>query len=176
MGRYLKFVTHHTPHKYTHMQVLKRSQYLLLQTASPDALVQLKHSPLSDQREELLRVYFQQHHGSLEDFLVHHLQMNGTQGESLLMQVHSDHGRAGGGEGRLRSSCPSSYTSNLKILLYHEMIATNINLTTSRSQHTATSSHMMNLLVLPMPFSWTSPTSMHIPCKNLTQNLISPAE
>lgn len=106
-----EFVAHHTPHKYTHMQVLKRSQYLLLQTASPDALVRLKHSPLADQREELLRVYFQQHHGSLEDFLAHHLQMNGTQGESLLMQVHCDRRRVGGGGGGLRCSYPGLYTS-----------------------------------------------------------------
>ena len=88
------------------MQVLKRSQYLLLQTASPDALVRLKHSPLADQRKELLRVYFQQHHGSLEDFLAHHLQMNGTQGESLLMQVHSDHGRVGGWERWIKVQLP----------------------------------------------------------------------
>ena len=70
------------------MQVLKRSQYLLLQTASPDALFRLEHSPLADQTEELLELYFQQqHHGSLEDFLAHHLQRNGISRESLLMQV-----------------------------------------------------------------------------------------
>ena len=73
-------------HIYT--QVLKRSQYLLLQTASPDALVRLEQSPLADQKEELLELYFQrQHHNSLEDFLAHHLQRNGTRGENLLMQV-----------------------------------------------------------------------------------------
>ena len=74
----------HTPHT----QVLKRSQYLLLQTASPDALVRLEQSSLADQKEELLELYFQrQHHNSLEDFLAHHLQKNGTRGENLLMQV-----------------------------------------------------------------------------------------
>lgn len=69
---------------------------MLLQTASPDALIRLKHSPLADQREELLKVYFQQHRGSLEDFLAYHLQTNGTQGESLLMQVDCDSGRVKG--------------------------------------------------------------------------------
>ena len=70
------------------MQVLKQSQYLLLQTASPDALVRLEQSPLADQKEELLELYFKrQHHNSLEDFLAHHLQRNGTRGENLLMQV-----------------------------------------------------------------------------------------
>ena len=86
---YMNFhVTHHTSHTHMHTQVLKRSQYLLLQTASPDALVRLEQSPLTDQKEELLELYFQQqHHNSLEDFLAHHLQRNGTRGESLLMQV-----------------------------------------------------------------------------------------
>ena len=78
--------TCHTPTN-AHTQVVKRSQYLLLQTACPDALVRLEHSSLAAKREELLRVYFQQHHGSLEEFLAHHLQRCGTQGESLLMQV-----------------------------------------------------------------------------------------
>ena len=78
----------YTPNVHTRLQVLKRSQYLLLQTASPDALFRLENSPLADQREELLELYFQQqHHGSLEDFLAHHLQRKGTSGESLLMQV-----------------------------------------------------------------------------------------
>ena len=61
---------------------------MLLQTASPDALVRLEQSPLADQKEELLELYFQrQDHNSLEDFLAHHLERNGTQGENLLMQV-----------------------------------------------------------------------------------------
>ena len=70
-----------------HMQVLKRSQYLLLQTAHPDALIRLEHSPLADQREELVRLYFQQHHSSLEDFLAHHLQSCSMKRENLLMHV-----------------------------------------------------------------------------------------
>jgi len=68
--------------------VLKMNQYLLLQTASPDALVRLEHTLLADQREELLRLYFQeQHHNSVEDFLAHHIQKNSTRGGGLLMQV-----------------------------------------------------------------------------------------
>lgn len=70
---------------HAHTQVFKRSQYLLLQTAHPDALVRLERSPLAHQREELVRSYFQQHHSSLEDFLAHHL--HSTQRESLLMHV-----------------------------------------------------------------------------------------
>ena len=73
---------------HTQLQVLKRCQYLLLQTASPDALFRLEHSQLAYQKEELLEIYFQQqHHGSLEDFLAYHLQTDGISGESLLMHV-----------------------------------------------------------------------------------------
>lgn len=76
---------------YTQLQVLKRSQYLLLQTASPDALFRLEHSPLAYQKEELLELYFQQqHHGSIEDFLAYHLQRNAFSKENLLMQVSSE--------------------------------------------------------------------------------------
>jgi len=84
--------THTHTHTYTHIQVLKRCQYLLLQTASPDALVRLEYTPLADQREELLRVYFEeQHHNSIEDFLAYQVQRNSTQGEGLLMQVDQAH-------------------------------------------------------------------------------------
>jgi len=73
---------------HTYFQVLKTSQYLLLQTASPDALFRLEYTPLADQREELSRIYFQeQRHNSLEDFLAHHIRRNNTQEGGLLMQV-----------------------------------------------------------------------------------------
>ena len=88
-------------HTYTHTrpQVLKMSQYLLLQTASPDALVRLEYTQLADQREELSRIYFQeQHHNSIEDFLAHHIQANNTQGGGLLMQVETRIGRGERGE------------------------------------------------------------------------------
>ena len=78
------------------------SQYLLLQTASPDALVRLEYTQLADQREELSRLYFQeQHHNSIEDFLAHHIQMNNTQGGGLLMQVET-HLKEGREESRER--------------------------------------------------------------------------
>ena len=80
-------LSHVIPPTNAHTQVLKRSQYLLLHTACPDALVRFECSSLAAKREELLRVYFQQHHGSLEEFLAHHLQRCGTREESLLMQV-----------------------------------------------------------------------------------------
>jgi len=64
------------------------SQYILLQTASPDAVVRLEYTPLADQKEELSRLYFQeQHHNSIEDFLAHHIQRTSTRGGGLLMQV-----------------------------------------------------------------------------------------
>jgi len=77
------------------------SQYLLLQTASPDALVRLEYTLLANQREELLRLYFQeQHHSSVEDFLAHHIQRNSTRGGGLLMQVGAHNRRGERGEGR----------------------------------------------------------------------------
>ena len=87
INAHLHFHVPVTFHTHAHMKVLKRSQYLLLQTAYPDALVRLENSPLADQREELLSLYFQQHHSSLEDFMAYHLQRGGIQEESLLMQV-----------------------------------------------------------------------------------------
>ena len=73
------------------------SQYLLLQTASPDALVRLEYTSLADQREELSRIYFQeQHHNSIQDFLAHHLEMKSIRGGGLLMQVGEREGRWGG--------------------------------------------------------------------------------
>jgi len=66
------------------------SQYLLLQTASPDALVRLEYTSLAHQREELSRLYFQeQHHNSIQEFLTHHIQRNSTRRGGLLMQVRA---------------------------------------------------------------------------------------
>lgn len=63
------------------------SKYLLLQTASPDAVVRLEKTVLVDEKMEVKRIYFQQqHHESLEDFLNHHV--HGSHGQDgLLMQV-----------------------------------------------------------------------------------------
>ncbi len=65
------------------------SKYLLLQTASPDAVVRLVKTVLANEKKEIKRIYFQQqHHESLEDFLNHHV--HGSHGQDgLLMQVNA---------------------------------------------------------------------------------------
>ena len=54
--------------------VLWRSQFLLLQMATPDALLRLKRTALAKSAEELTQMYFtKQKHISITDFLCHHL-------------------------------------------------------------------------------------------------------
>ena len=70
--------------------VLVRSKRLLLQMASPDALIRLHHTTLAKDQRTLSHIYFsEQHHGSIVQFLVHHLRngshMTGQCG--LLIQV-----------------------------------------------------------------------------------------
>ena len=68
--------------------VLQRSQYLLLQMASPDALVRLKDTALASSAGQLSKVYFsEQHHGSIRDFLSHHLKSVSNVDEGTLIQV-----------------------------------------------------------------------------------------
>ena len=71
------------------LQVLKLSQYQLLQTASPDAIVRLQRTNLARECEQLQQIYFgQQHHSSLNRFLAHHLKRDGdAQSGGLLLQV-----------------------------------------------------------------------------------------
>ena len=70
--------------------VLTQSKKILLQMASPDALIRLRCTALADDYEELSQIYFsEQHHGSIVQFLVHHLH-NGshmTDQCGLLIQV-----------------------------------------------------------------------------------------
>ena len=67
--------------------MLKRSLYLLLQTASDDALIRLKRTDLADKQQELMYMYFkEQHHGSIVDFLGHYLKEDKSQ-DGLLLQV-----------------------------------------------------------------------------------------
>ena len=69
-------------------QVLRLSQYLLLQTASDDSLVRLKMTDLAHQQEELMRLYFsEQHHKSIADFVYYHIQNSDETKEGLLLQV-----------------------------------------------------------------------------------------
>ena len=68
--------------------VLLRSQHLLLQMASPDALVRLKDTNLDSSAKELSKVYYtEQHHGSMGKFLSHHLRTVSNVDEGTLIQV-----------------------------------------------------------------------------------------
>ena len=67
-------------------QVLPLSQFLLLQTASPDAIIRLESTALED-KNDIREMYFKElHHQSIEDFLISELQRCGTKG-GLLIQV-----------------------------------------------------------------------------------------
>ena len=63
------------------------SKYLLLQTASPDAVVRLERTKLVHEERHIKQIYFdRQHHESIADFLGYHV--NSYVGEGgLLMQV-----------------------------------------------------------------------------------------
>ena len=70
--------------------VLVRSKRILLQMASPDALIRLHRTALAEDQRTLSHIYFsEQHHGSIVQFLVYHLHngshMSGQCG--LLIQV-----------------------------------------------------------------------------------------
>jgi adenosylmethionine-8-amino-7-oxononanoate aminotransferase len=70
-------------------QILKMSQYQLLQTASPDAIVRLQSTSLARESETLQKIYFgKQAHGSIEFFLKFHLKYNReSHSAGLLLQV-----------------------------------------------------------------------------------------
>ncbi len=70
--------------------IFERSCEILLQMASPDALVRLQKSRLADTQQELSKIYFfEQHHDSLLQFLEYHLQItDAKEGNGLLMQVN----------------------------------------------------------------------------------------
>ena len=67
--------------------MLPLSQFLLLQTASPDAIIRLESTALED-KNEIREMYFKKlHHQSVEDFLTNQLQQCETKG-GLLIQVN----------------------------------------------------------------------------------------
>ena len=69
-------------------QVLRLSQYLLLQIASDDALIRLKRTSLADYQREFMHIYFsEQHHDSIISFVCHHLKQDDGTSDGLLMQV-----------------------------------------------------------------------------------------
>ncbi len=71
--------------------IFDRSCEILLQMASPDALVRLQKSRLAGTQQELSKIYFfEQHHDSLLQFLEYHLQItDAKEGNGLLMQVNT---------------------------------------------------------------------------------------
>ena len=63
------------------------SQFLLLQTAAPDAIMRLEHTKLAEVKREIEIIYFKkQHHDSIEDFLNHHIHESDLE-SGLLLQV-----------------------------------------------------------------------------------------
>ena len=71
------------------LQVMLISQFLLLQTTPPPALIRLNKTKLEYQYKRLTHLYQSQHHGSIDDFLNHHLAHDTSRG-GLLMQVCHD--------------------------------------------------------------------------------------
>ncbi|MEQ2187227.1 hypothetical protein GOODEAATRI_002461 [Goodea atripinnis] len=70
-------------------EVFNLAKGLLLNCATPDAVLRLKYSDLSSQdREKLQRLYFQQHHHSLQDFL--RACLNTPQDSSKFLEVRMD--------------------------------------------------------------------------------------
>ena len=55
-------------------EVMECSKRLLVQMASPDALIRLQRTRLTDERKNITSTYAEQHHGSIKDFIYYHLQ------------------------------------------------------------------------------------------------------
>lgn len=67
--------------------ILSRSKKILLQMASPESLIRLQYTSLDEQKEKLSEIYYvEQHHGSIVEFLSHHLNTS-TDSYGLLIQV-----------------------------------------------------------------------------------------
>ena len=63
------------------------SKFLLLQTASPDAIVRLECTALSDEKDSINQIYSEkQYHRSMIEFLHHFVQSPEAEG-GLLLQV-----------------------------------------------------------------------------------------
>ena len=62
-----------------HDMVMERSKNLLIQMASPDALIRLQNiniSEIEEDKKKITRAYTEQCHTSIQDFLRHHLQLH----------------------------------------------------------------------------------------------------
>ena len=74
-------------------QVLRRSQMMLLETASPDAIARLPHTALERRAPYIWNAYFkEQQHSSLAKFMSHVLNLEGSRfdekrQEGLMIQV-----------------------------------------------------------------------------------------
>ena len=69
--------------------VLECGKKILLQMASPEALIRLKSTLLDDEQKHLSQIYyFEQHHGSIVEFLNYHLPKTHNL-SGLLIQVWS---------------------------------------------------------------------------------------
>ena len=65
------------------------SKKVLLQMASPDALIRLHNTSLSDEQKKLKNIYFnEQCHGSIVQFLQYHLHGGQSHQSGLLIQVN----------------------------------------------------------------------------------------
>ena len=72
------------------IQVLRLSQYLLLQMASDDSIVRLKNTALANHQEELMELYLsEEHHNSINNFIRYHMHNNSSSHEGLLLQVNA---------------------------------------------------------------------------------------
>ena len=61
-----------------HDMVMERSKNLLIQMASPDALIRLQNiniPEIEEDKKSITRAYTEQCHTSIQDFLRHHLQL-----------------------------------------------------------------------------------------------------
>ena len=70
--------------------VIKHSKSLLVQMVSPDALIRLQCTQLSDEWKNITTTYTEQHHGSIRDFVYHHLQQQSDEEDEnggLLLHV-----------------------------------------------------------------------------------------
>ena len=54
--------------------VLQRSEVLLIQMTSPDALIRLQRTQLASP-SIFMDMYFEQHRGSIQEFICHHLNL-----------------------------------------------------------------------------------------------------
>lgn len=69
-----------------HEEILESSRSLLLQMASPDALIRLKYTDLNHDQEKLCKIYFDgQKHDSLVDFMENQFKIAGN--DSVSVQV-----------------------------------------------------------------------------------------